>query len=690
MKKWLPAVFLNLFAIPLYAQRDSVSEQGAVYVDTVKALPQVTVHAYEQYGPILTLPAAVNVIRTADLEHDNNVSILSAVNAAPGVRMEERSPGSYRFGIRGSSLESPFGVRNIRVYYNGIPYTDPSGNTYLNQLGFYNITSLEIIKGPGSSMYGAGTGGVLLISSMPEQWQPGATINYTGGSYGLSNVEGEVRFGDTSTHNIIRYQHVASDGYRQQSAMHNDVLSWDGEMKAGTKNELSVHFLYGDLYYQTPGALTLQEYNADATEARPATPTAPGAVAAQAAIFQKTFLAGFSDNWQIAKNWSNMTTVYGVYATQLNPNLRNYSRTSEPSFGGRTAFTYKVVKERSSVQWVTGCEVQQEFADDRTYNNVKGDPQNLQTDQEIANGALMGFTQLMWQTGAWVFEGGVSINNLDVKLITLSAAPSVDQGKTYGGQLAPRIAILNRLSDDISVYADVEKGFSPPTISELAPTGSDVNFGLNPEQGWNYEIGLRGYALKQKLYFDINVFYFILQNTIVERRDSSGGDHYTNSGGTRQGGVEAYLKYRLKSSRFANTFIRLGYSGYSFQYDKFVQLGNDYSGKQLPGTPANSVSAGLAIDFTFGAYVAVDYYFCDRIALNDANTAYAAPYSLLSAKVGYKRQLRKFTFDLYAGANNILDQKYSLGNDINAVNGRYYNAAAPLNFYAGLSLGYLR
>ncbi|MEJ0103149.1 MAG: hypothetical protein WDO19_11585 [Bacteroidota bacterium] len=38
------------------------------------------------------------------------------MNNTPGVRMEERSPGSYRLNLRGSTLRSPFGVRNVKVY----------------------------------------------------------------------------------------------------------------------------------------------------------------------------------------------------------------------------------------------------------------------------------------------------------------------------------------------------------------------------------------------------------------------------------------------------------------------------------------------------------------------------------------------------------------------------------------------
>src|ERR1044071_9056432 len=107
----------------------------------------------------MQVAAPVAVISTAQLSRFTNTTILPALNSNPGIRMEERSPGSYRLNIRGSSLRSPFGVRNVKTYYDDIPYTDPGGNTYLNQLGFYNIQSIEVIKGPGSSLYGAGTGG---------------------------------------------------------------------------------------------------------------------------------------------------------------------------------------------------------------------------------------------------------------------------------------------------------------------------------------------------------------------------------------------------------------------------------------------------------------------------------------------------------------------------------------------------
>ena len=46
---------------------------------------------------------------------------------------------------------------------------------------------------------------------------------------------------------------------------------------------------------------------------------------------------------------------------------------------------------------------------------------------------------------------------------------------------------------------------------------------------------------------------------------------------------------------------------------------------------------------------------------------------------------RKSAFEIFAGADNLFDTKYSLGNDINAFGGRYYNAAAGRNYYVGIS-----
>src|SRR2546423_8824112 len=157
MKKTLPFLFFFFTTVSCFSQ----SEKN----DSSKNLSEIVVKAYEQNKQLKQVSTAINYISQSQLQRFNNTNILPALNSTAGVRMEERSPGSYRMNIRGSTLRSPFGVRNVKIYWDGIPFTDPGGNTYLNQLSFYNVSSIEILKGPASSLYGAGTGGAVLINS---------------------------------------------------------------------------------------------------------------------------------------------------------------------------------------------------------------------------------------------------------------------------------------------------------------------------------------------------------------------------------------------------------------------------------------------------------------------------------------------------------------------------------------------
>jgi iron complex outermembrane receptor protein len=69
------------------------------------------------------------------------------------------------------------------------------------------------------------------------------------------------------------------------------------------------------------------------------------------------------------------------------------------------------------------------------------------------------------------------------------------------------------------------------------------------------------------------------------------------------------------------------------------------------------------------------------LPLNDANSVYASDYLIAGLRSGC-RLGKKLEF--FAGVDNLFDKTYSLGHDINAFGGRYYNAAAGRNLYAGI------
>jgi len=47
---------------------------------------------------------------------------------------------------------------------------------------------------------------------------------------------------------------------------------------------------------------------------------------------------------------------------------------------------------------------------------------------------------------------------------------------------------------------------------------------------------------------------------------------------------------------------------------------------------------------------------------------------------------RKTNADFFIGGENLFDMRYSLGNDINAAGGRYFNTAPGVNIYGGIAL----
>ncbi len=179
-------VMLSHLAYEPYKLSISPDKNFAVeLVPSVNSLSELVVQSYQTERQLIEQAAPISVVRPEDLARFNEGSIVQSFNTKPGVRIEERAPASYRISIRGSALRSPFGVRNVKVYWNDIPFTSPDGTTPLNLLDLSNIQTAEIIKGPAGSIYGAGTGGVVSLESNQRIQKDQAEASLLVGDYGL-------------------------------------------------------------------------------------------------------------------------------------------------------------------------------------------------------------------------------------------------------------------------------------------------------------------------------------------------------------------------------------------------------------------------------------------------------------------------------------------------------------------------
>lgn len=663
------------------------SSSFAQPADTVRNLETITIQGFAYNKPLTEVPAAIATISTQDLSRFNNSSLVSAINTVAGVRMEERSPGSYRLSIRGSSLRSPFGIRNVKFYWNGLPITDGGGNTYLNLFDNNSISKIEIIKGPGSSLYGAGTGGVILVSSkLPDE--NNLQVGASGGSYGLLNYQGSINTSVQKIKLAARFAHQQSDGYRQNTSMNRDALVLQFQLPLTKKGILSSNLFYTNLYYQTPGGLTQAQYDANPAQAR------PEALDKKAAVYNQTFFGGISYDYQWNNHWSTKLGVYGSITDFTNPTINNYEKRREENWGERIENQYSFEKSVYKSRITFGGEFQYFNSPIRNYDNIKGNAGTLQFDDRLSSSLFIAFAQVEFDLPKNYFITlSSSYSFINYQFNRAFSTPALSQERNFDPVLSPRIALLKKVNEKFSVYGSVSRGFSPPTLAEVRPSTSNYNDSLRAETGINYEVGLRGWIAK-KLSFDVTAYSFSLDQAIVVQRKINNADYFINAGGTLQKGLEVSLSWVPILNRVGAVNNLRVWSSYTLNHYRFVDYKKNkvsYSGNQLTGVAPTILVAGFDLDFYKKFYMRTTCNYTDPISLNDANADFTSDYFLVGARLGYFFRLsNKKTIELWLGIDNALDQKYSLGNDLNATAGRYYNAAANRNYYAGLKFSFSR
>lgn len=676
---------LSAMCIYGFAQRDSI------FVESDSTLQNVTVTAFSLHSKWKDVPATIAIIDEYRLKRLDEYSLLPAFNSVPGVRMEERSPGSYRLSIRGSLLRSPFGIRNIKIYLDDIPFTDAGGNSYLQLLNTTELKAVEILKGPASSYYGANTGGAVILhpfSRLSKGHEFGGGVS--AGSFGLINENFYWKYGSEKFSSMLNQSHRQSDGYREQTAYRNDHLQWNGKLEATDKTSISMTAFSGNLQYETPGGLTLQQMNENPKSARQAAGNFPGAVAQQAGVYNETVFLGVTADQKFAEHSGNKTSLAFSHTSFKNPFITNYEKRNEWNYTARTVFYYQNNKSDVSYNLQAGSEVQFNRSAIDVYGNRGGNPDTVQYKDKLHVGTGFVFAQAQLSFVQKIFfQTGLSINNMQYRLQETTAVPRIDAKIKEGPVYSPRFSLLYKISDKVSVYGIASKGFSPPTLAEIRPSSGFFNYALKAESGWNYEVGMKGSALKNLIYFDVSFYDFELRNAIVRRNDSIGAEYFVNAGSTSQKGIEVFLSGTPISSntRFVkkiNVFNSFSYQPYRFK--NYVSKNNDFSGNRLTGVPRFINVTGIDVGIQKDYFLNVNLNVVSSIPLNDANTEYAKPYQLLQCKVGKKIYGSKASWMLFAGCDNMLNQQFSLGNDINAAAGRYYNPAPVINFYAGINV----
>lgn len=671
MKKFYTALLFTPFFV--WAQEQ----------DSVALISEVQIDAYRKPAKLINSTKSVAVAGASLLDQNAPERMLEAVNLLPGSKLEERSPGSYRFSVRGSTLRSPFGVRNIKVYLDDFSLSDASGNTYLNALDPEVLGKIEIFKGPEGGEFGSFTGGtVLLKTKNPDE----KAIGITGGSFNL--FKGNFSYAKmTANNNFSLYSsYQTTDSYREQSALERKFFLIKNNRKYSEKGEFNSLMMYSDLHYETPGGLTLEQMQQNPRQARLKTSTLPSAKEQNAGINNKLIFGGISHQYRFSPHISHFIALQGIYNDLRNPFITNFEKRFENNLALRTHFNWESNYGKTALQSRLGFEGATSATIVKNFDNnfgIAGNPQNF--DKINAESGFIYFAQKAVFAERLFLDASVSYNLMNYSWNSLF--PQTETGsKNFEKQWLPDFGISYLISDGFSVRAKISKGNSAPTAEEIRSSTQQINLSLNPEFGWNKEIGIRK-QFGNFLYAELAAFDFRMKHAIVRKQDENGNEYFENAGETVQKGLEFILETRkIQLSNPVLQSIKLWFSGnvFDFKFKNYQTGGNDFSGNQLTGVPSTSLQNLISLNFFDNLKMDIAHFYNSEIPLNDANSVIAEPTLIGNISLHYPFQLQYGELALQLRIQNLYNTKYSLGHDINAFGGRFYNPAATRNYSVGL------
>ncbi|GAC1344549.1 MAG: TonB-dependent receptor [Myxococcales bacterium] len=648
--------------------------------------------------PVTTQPQSVGVLTRDDVRRNEGVFLDDTLNLIPGVRLESRTvSGGQRITIRGYGNGTNFNGTGYKAYLNGIPLTDAEGTTFLDDLDVSMLGRVEVIKGPASSLYGTGIGGVVRFSTLaPEPRKAQLTQEVIGGTPGLfrSNTRVESATDDSSF--LANYGHQHSDGYRTHSLSNKDFALATAEYRPSSRQGISFLASYNHSFEQLAGQLTEAQYNARLNYAEPPYLANNGHVAIDSVRF------GVAHKIQFLPSLANTTSAFAS-GYQLNqPFAVGLSDTLAINVGARTEFSGRIDGGAVSLLATAGSEIERTTAFKKSYGLTNGVAGAIRGDLQVISLQSNTFAQATaFLPAGFSVTGGASLNLVRYRIedrLTNSANPGhLDQSgrKVFDPVVTPRLAVQKTFAGDHSAYAQVSQGYSAPgSGSVVIPQIGAVNKDLRAERGTLFEVGAKGSLTDERVAYEVAVFDLRVQDKLTPQAvtNSSGTVLYTvttNAGSQNDVGLEAAARVGILKGGSGPVPLLQAFGAYTysrFRYDGFKSDNNgnartvSYDGNKVVGVPDHVFDVGVDAVSRWGVYGNTTLQVVRPTPLTYDNTQRASGYSLLNAKLGYRAALPEgFKLDLSFGVKNIADSTYFTMVFLNA----NYSGPAPAVYLPG-------
>jgi len=642
----------------------------------------VVVTATRADRPSLEVPASVDRLYGEALREGRpQVNLSESLARVPGIVVLNRQnyAQDQQLSSRGFGARASFGVRGLRLIADGIPASMPDGQGQAATFDLGSAGRVEVLRGPFSVLYGNAAGGVINVQTAAPPPAPTQEVGAYAGDYGTRR--GALQFGwqRENVGYLVSASRFDADGYRDHSAVRRDQLNTRLQLALGPGTTLA---LTGTALRQPetedPLGLTAAQAAADPRQVDPA------ALAFNTRKSIDHDQVGVTLAHRIERDLRLQAAAWG--GTRDVRQYLAFAGTGALSSGGvvdlARAFGGAALRlDRDaelggrSLRVSVGLEYERMDERRRGYENLGGVAGALKRDEDDVVSSTGVFAQGEWRFAErWSAHAGVRATRVafeSADAYVVGANPDDSGAKDYHAT-TPVAGLLVRLDPRSSLYANYGRGFETPTFAELAyrNAGTGLNLDLEPARSRHVEAGYKA-VRPGRGRLNLALFDILTRDEIVpEVSLQPGRSVFRNAGRTRRRGLEASAE-SLWSGPFE---ARAAYTYLDATFEE--DFGASSAGKMLPGVPREQLYAEGAWRYApWGLRLGVEALHRTRVAVDDANTEFAAKFTVFNAVVGFEQVGAGWQVSEFLRVDNLGDQAYVGSVIVNDGSGRYYEPA---------------
>jgi iron complex outermembrane receptor protein len=606
---------------------------------------------------------AIGVANSDDIAHVMPSHPAELLNRIPGVHVNNLGGEGHMTAIR-----QPITTQGVYLFLeDGIP-TRPPGLFNHNALYEVNVAHahrVEVIKGPGSALYGSDSiGGIINTITQPAPAAMAWSLNPEWGSYGwrrfLTSVGGPI----TDSLGIrVNANSTQSTGFRDHAAYtrHSGSIRLDHAL--GLTTDAVTHIAYTSVQQRGVSALNAADYYHRPHHNNYRNSVGRRDVQALRISTAITHTPSPHQEWAITPFFrSNRMQLMPSWMLSYDPNDRDYRF---QSYGAllkhryQTADQSRVLITGLDLDYTPSTYTEYQLTNESQGSVIVNTTQTPTRNYDFRANQLSAspYIHTEWQHQNLRIIGGLRYDYFSIDYTDRLTTPQTamhrrprSQVRTYA-QTSPKFDVIYALSPNHSTYTTYRQSFRAPGIGELFRSGKSLQTDqLKPVQTTAVESGIRG-SFTPALTYSAAAYHMVINNDILTITDTN-TRRTINAGTTVHDGLELGLNAQLNTQWQLHTGVGLT----RYYYRSFTDKDGDYTGNTVARSPITTGTAELQYQPVHHASIALEGEHVGGYYVDETNTDRYPGHTLLNLRAQYHVSN---THTLYGRMMNLGNVRYS-------------------------------